>query len=418
MSIRSGVCRALRNQCGHATIVLSAVISLLLGAAGVAVDANRVYQSKHQLRTAAEAAALAGASEMRRERRVDIVAAARAGSAMNGFTHGDGTSVDIFHPPITGLYRGNPRYVEAQITRRTPTYFMRLLLAREGISSSARAVAGPGADGRHCVYVLDPTAADAFNSRNGSTFDASCGVMVNSTHANAMQAANGTRVQATDVSITGGYRSDRRSLISARPTTDAPAEPDPLAYLQTPTVGDCDHTGWTRASGTHTLAPGVYCGGITLRNSARASMQPGLYVVRGGGVKTQGRAHLTGSGVTFYLTGDAGYPYEPVHFARTTQTRLGAPTGGDYAGILFFQDRTMNPAETNRLESRAKSHFEGALYFPTQILRLEGTTTLAARYTLVVSRLLQVDGAANVRIRNDYSRLAGGSPIKKLSLLE
>ena len=405
-----------RNERGHAMIVVSAAISLLIGAAGLAVDAGRFYQEQKRLQTAAAAAALAGASELWRNRLLDVIGSGRAGSAMNGFPHDENTSVEVHHPPITGEHRGNPRYVEAHVTRRTPMYFMQML-GRPELASSARAVAGPGADGRNCVYVLDPAAADAFTVSR-STFDASCGVMVNSANPNAVHTAAGARVRATDVAITGGYRAETRSLISASPTTDAAAQPDPLAYLEAPRVGNCDHSGWTRAAGAHTISPGVYCGGITLHGRARVNMTPGLYVIRGGGVKARSRAQLSGRGVTFYLTGDGQHRFAPIHFERGTQSRLSAPTSGAYAGILFFQDRSMNPEQTHRFASRGKSFLEGALYFPTQIVRLEGSTTQEARYTLIVSRLLQVDGGGILNVRNDYSRLPGGSPIKKLALLE
>jgi hypothetical protein len=58
------------------------------------------------------------------------------------------------------------------------------------------------------------------------------------------------------------------------------------------------------------------------------------------------------------------------------------------------------------------------LYFPTQVLLLESASTLNARYTIVVARAAVLQSQVRMTVQSDYSGLPGGSPIKKISLVE
>jgi hypothetical protein len=417
MSLRTNRLRGARSQSGQTLILTAAMLPLLIGVTGLAVDVGMLYHHKRRMQTAADAAAMAGASEMMRNRLAQIVPSGRAGSTTNGFLHGGSTTVNVYHPPTTGFYVGNVRYVEAQITQPSPTYFMQVF-GWSQVNITARAVAGAGANGLYCVYVLDANMAAAYNSSQEGNLDANCGVMVNSTNAAAITTTGSSVLEATQVSVTGAFLQDGMSQITPTPITNVPSEPDPLAWLPAPTYGGCDHTAWTRDVGMHTINPGVYCNGIKLTNAAHVRMNPGLYIIQGGGLVMEKVTQLEGTGVTIYLTGGSPYAYKGVRMEQDTQIRLSAPTTGIYAGILFFQDRTQSTGIIHFFESTTNSYLEGALYFPTQILRLECQTTLDAKYTLIVARVLQIEQTAKFIIRNDYSSLSGGSPIKKLSLVE
>ena len=144
-----------------------------------------------------------------------------------------------------------------------------------------------------------------------------------------------------------------------------------------------------------------------------------MYVLLGGGLRIVGNAIIEGTGVTFYNTEGAGYSYQPLVMESNSQARLAAPTTGTYAGILFWQDRNAgNPSDVNSLQSSVAVTLEGALYFPTQELFLESSTTANAPYTLVVARRLRLDSRSNVTLRSDFYGLPGGSPIKRVSLVE
>ena len=86
---------------------------------------------------------------------------------------------------------------------------------------------------------------------------------------------------------------------------------------------------WTRSSGTHTLNPGVYCNGITLNNDERGNLNPGEYIIRGGGITLASNAWIVGDGVFFYLTGNGTYPYKPLDFQSSAQITAEGTDDGD-----------------------------------------------------------------------------------------
>ena len=130
-------------------------------------------------------------------------------------------------------------------------------------------------------------------------------------------------------------------------------------------------------------------------------------------------ATVTGTGVTFFLTDGGGYAFEPLSFQSSSVLDLTAPTGGPYAGILFYQDPNAGtPNDMHRWESSSAHVLEGVLYFPTQIVSFESSTQISAAYTILVARQIIGDSNSVLDINTDYSSLAAGSPLKRLALVE
>jgi Putative Flp pilus-assembly TadE/G-like len=394
-------------------------MTAMIGFMGLALDAGALYNHRRVMQTAADAGALAGASEIYRAKIGMVTSSSQTATAENGFTHGTGgVTVTVNHPPTSGFYVGDARYAEVLISQPSPTYFMQLF-GFDSVSVPARAVAGVGANGKNCVYVLDPSMPAAYQGESSAILDASCGVIVNSNNSRAITVSSSSVLQATSVSTTGNYQLNSSGRITPTPNVAVPPEPDPLAYLQPPSTAGCTMTGFHVTSGTTTLSPGVYCRGFSIVNNARVILRPGVYVIKGGGINLQSNAILEGTGVTIFITEGAGFPYGTLSFQSSTQVRLTAPTEGPYAGILFYQDPTAGtPNHSHHWESSTNSYFEGTLYFPTQQLRLHSSTTLDARYTLIVARTISMESSANFKVRSDYSGLSGGSPIKRISLVE
>ena len=99
----------------------------------------------------------------------------------------------------------------------------------------------------------------------------------------------------------------------------------------------------------------------------------------------------------------------------TQRVDLVAPTSGSYAGILFYQDPGNTSAAT--INGTQNSKFEGALYFPSAQLTINGTGDKAA-YTIAVAKSYQLNGTFVLNFPSDYSSLANGSPIKSAILVE
>jgi hypothetical protein len=402
-----------RSERGTVLPLVALSMVTLTGFMGLGLDVGAIYRHRRVMQTAADAGALAGASEVYRQQTGRVVTAARSATAANRFTHGsEDITVTVNRPPATGAYAGNARFVEVLISQPSPTYFMRVF-GWNSVPVPARAVAGVGANNRNCIYVLDPTMSRSFRFENNGNLRAQCGVMVNSNDGVAMKGENSASVQATSVSVTGGYVL-QGATSTPRPVTGVPPEPDPLGYLQPPTVAACTQTNYTASSGSRVLWPGVYCGGIRLSGNVQVTLNPGLYILRGGRFQLENTARIRGTGVTLFLTQGNVITVE-----NTTTAELSAPTTGAYAGVLFYQDPNNGSTETLHIfENATNSYFEGALYFPTQILRLENVTNERAAYTVIVARSLQIENTGGLRVSANYSGLPGGSPLKRVTLVE
>jgi hypothetical protein len=167
---------------------------------------------------------------------------------------------------------------------------------------------------------------------------------------------------------------------------------------------------------TATLSPGFYYGGISINGNQAIVFNPGLYILGGGGLSINGNTStMTGTGVTFYnTTGLSGY--KTIKLNGNTQENLSAPTSGSLQGILFFQDRSIPTSGAGSIiNGNSASTFDGALYFPTTDVTYNGNSSLNG-YTILVAYDILWNG--NSTVGNNYTSLAGGSPIKSGLLVQ
>jgi hypothetical protein len=261
----------------------------------------------------------------------------------------------------------------------------------------------------------------------GGKLDAPCGITVNSTNTRAITLTGAsTSMTAGSIAMLGGVSANGNPTITPTPVKAVAPALDPLATLPAPDAGgNCDSKGFTVNRSNRKIGPGVYCGGIRVQSSSTLQLEPGLYVLRGGGLTVDASSQITGTGVTFYLTSGNGLPYGPVSINSSAKVALSAPrtTDGDdesgIPGILFFQDRAVTtPNITHRFGSSSTLDLEGVLYFPSQRLEFTSNTGGNALYLSVVAARLTIGSGAFLRLRNDYSALPGGSPIKTVALVE
>ena len=92
------------NEKAQVTIMTAVALAVLLGLVAFATDIGLFLIAKRQMQTAADSAAMAGAAEIRYD---DVVTAARADAAQNGFTDGvNGVTVAVHFPPTAGPHKG------------------------------------------------------------------------------------------------------------------------------------------------------------------------------------------------------------------------------------------------------------------------------------------------------------------------
>ena len=391
-----------RKEAGQ-TIVLAAVsLVTLLVAAGLAVDMGYLRYQRRNMQSAADSAAIAGATELAYPAAGDVVAAAKADASTNGFTDGsNGITVTVNNPP-TNLnagdpYQNNAGAVEVIVSQNQPTFFMKIV-GRTSVPVSAQSVATLGSS-KGCIYALG--AAGVTYTAAGNV-GASCGVVDNGD-------LNGSgTLTAQSIGVEG--------VISATGATPAPVPllvhpTDPLAFLanSVPVPGTPCLPGLISAATPTILFPGTYCGGIALTGTGDVTFSPGVYIVTGGGIQFSGASGLvSGAGVTFYNNGTTA-----ISDTGAQTISLTAPTSGTYAGILFFQDAADTQAAT--FAGTGTTSLTGALYLPGAAVSLAANS--GAAYTIVVANGITFTGSAT--FGDNYSTLPGGiSPIMNALLVE
>ena len=439
----------LRSETGSIIILTAFMLIVLMGFVGLALDVGSHYNHKRVLQTAADAGAFQGGHELHRGKMSLITSSARTGTAENGDTNGtDGVVVEVYHPPVTGYYVGDPAAVEVVISQPSPVTFMRMF-GFTPPTIPARAVTWAGANSRNCIHVLEETDQDAFWYNSSAILNSpDCALIVNSTNdPYSGHLTSNSNVWVGDATFAGGYETESNSYLGTSsgygPYTGSPLAPDPFCpsaegCLEPPFGGAPYECGIDPVTldplidveldfpvleyGPITLWPGVYCGKFTLKNSTHVILDPGLYIMQGGPMSIEGDSILEGSEVTFFLTESPTYPFLPMSFQSSSSAILSASTNpaDPYYGILFYQDPAAgDPWDEHRFESNSVFALSGAIYFPTQVLRVESSTVINAEYLLIVVRQFIGDSNSVINIGTNYPGGGGGiSPLKRLVLVE
>jgi hypothetical protein len=392
-----------RRESGQALVFFGFSLVVLIGVLGLSIDMGYLRYTKRRLQTAADSAAIAGASELNGG---NFRAAALNDSKSNGFENGvNGVTVATHHPPVDPPFStkaNSATFVEVQVQQDAPTFFMRIFGVHHS-TVSATAVAQL-ASSRGCIYAL--------GLLNGITVQGNvnapnCGVLDN-----AILSLGGGCITASSIGVVlrilGGC-TNPPPIVGIDPTSD------PLAYLIPPAMPPCNFgkTYVVNSAATTTLNPGRYCGGIVVANTNTGDLDfmPGLYILDAPGLQVPAGnpTNLNGNGVTFYITGGGSAQINGTGNVTLTAPTT-SPSPGIPAGVLFYQDRG-DPAAGS---ISGNINFTGALYFPNATLTLGGTVN--SGYAIVISDVINFKG--NVGIGSDFSSLPAGSPIKAAVLVQ
>ncbi|HET8568577.1 MAG TPA: pilus assembly protein TadG-related protein [Candidatus Limnocylindria bacterium] len=414
----------MRGERGQAIVLIAIVMSALLLGVGLAVDTGELYVTRRGAQLAADAAAWGGAVVLNNGGTAAAAsAAATTDAGRNGFTSGGGTTVTVSVPPASGSYAGDGSFVEVGITRSVGGWFFagtRTVSVR-GVAGATRSGAG------HAVLALRSTGSDALTVGSGTlTVTGNSGIHVNSNHGSAINIGSGGIVSPY-TRVRGGVAPGDAGKIAPAATTGAGLVADPYGTLPGPDTSSLvlRATNLSLDSGTTTLQPGIYNGGIRVRNSAVAVLAPGVYVLRGGGTSygltlaNSGQIQMQGAtgGVLIYNTHSA-YPAAPggsptcgpVDLNTNGQVTLRPQGLGSYAGVSVFQDR----ACTGTMQFRGGGAWtlNGTIYLPSATFSLGGSSGVAQNIQ-VIANVVALSGAASITIAYAGSNV-GGSRVPAL----
>jgi len=355
-------------------IIFALVALVLVGFVALAVDTGFLMSERRQAQSAADAGALAAATDVLRNKSLAVVQnAGKSYGAENADVAQD--NVVINWPPASGEYAGNLKYVEAIVSKDVEKFFVGALYDGDW-EVTARAVAGVEPEPR--PYALLALSAPGIYI-NGSTklYVDGGSAMSNSN----ILGSGGSNVFFADGSI------DASGTISGNPSwyagagmnPGASAIPDPLEDANAPTTTG-DPALPASCSSTCTFLPGNYHNRGTITISGTATFQKGIYVFSGNtklNLQNSG-SQLIGEGVLFYFTGSASF--DPKNGGiRLTAPCLTAATqiatcSGEAAYAGGVNGMTLWIANCTTFDSQGSAMFEveGVIYAPCSHVELHG----------------------------------------------
>jgi hypothetical protein len=142
------------------------------------------------------------------------------------------------------------------------------------------------------VIVLNPTLSGALTVSGSSFINVKGDIVVDSNSTSALTISGTSQITATQILVVGGVSKTGSPILTPAPTTHVASVPDPFAALATPSAAGLVNQGSASFStGTHTLNPGIYTQ-ISVTNGAGVILNPGTYVIKGGGIDGERRGEF------------------------------------------------------------------------------------------------------------------------------
>jgi Flp pilus assembly protein TadG len=392
--MRRTVSAPLRRRPGKVVVFVALCLTGMVGVVALAVDGGVLLDDQQQLQAAADAAALAAATDLFANYVVNqgtdpnqtAAKSAQTTAAANGFSNdSNGTTVTVNIPPQSGAFSSQAGYAEVIIQHQQNRYFS-TIFGNSAITVTARAVARgtQKASVNASILLLDPSGQGAYTNNGNTLLVAGAPILINSASSQAAQFSGDIALLAPQMNIVGNYNTEGNALLLANVSTGVKATPDPLANLAAPSnLAMQSSSPVAYSGGSYTLQPGVYNGGIALSSSASVTLEPGVYYLSGGGLNVTGRASLTGNGVLIYNSPLSST--DAINLGGRGAISLSPLTSGVYAGLTIFQDRTSSVALS--LSGGGNVSLSGTVYAAAASLNVSGNGDMALGSQLLIADL-------------------------------
>jgi hypothetical protein len=415
---------------GQAVVLFAILMLALLFAVGLAIDAGQLYSAKRAEQEAADAAAFAGAVVLYQQGTgTQAIEAARTDALTNGYSSGTCllstpgacydaatlTTVSVYWPPISGLYLGNVKHIEVEITRQVQTALVPAQAAFNPVRARGVAGAEPLNNG-YAIMALDRgNTCGAFNtSPNGDLHLYGGGILVNSSCSSAAANAQSSAPRFTiespyPLDVNGGATGSWGSIgIPVNPGHNQ--LPDPFAGFPPPLPTGLPICASLAAcqDGSGNQIPGVYTTNLGGTGGTNLTLNPGIYILKGG-MDTGGNANVTGNNVFLYNTYST-YPAAPgaipscysVNLQGNALMTLSAQTTGTWANLLVYQD----PACSVEMKIGGNGTFDGtgSIYIPSAHFRFDGNPS-TLNGSQLIARTVDIQNG-NITINYDPTTTA------------
>jgi len=377
------------DRVGNVSMIFGITLFPVLALTGAAIDYSRAFDVRSALQNAADAAALAAADKFAGDESTlqklgeDIFSANLAATKANvaattNVSFGDDTATVTASSSVETVLLG----------------LMHIDTIAVGVTATAE---NAPEIGPVCVLALDRGADEAIGLDGTAEMVANdCVVHANSRSDVALTAPGSTNGEADTFCAVGGHEGQG---FSPEPIRNCSLVLDPFADIEQPLTSGCDFNNKRFNHGSHSIAPGIYCGGMTINSFAEVTMAPGLYIIKEGPLTMHANSQLAGTDVTIYLVGeDAVFDIK-----SNSNIDITAPSFGPYAGFAIIQDRDSDFGETSLLEGGGILRIVGSIYLPQQTLKTGGQGSIGqdSPYMPIVAKTVKFHGNATITINVD-----------------
>jgi Flp pilus assembly protein TadG len=408
------------SENGQAMVIVAVFMGLImLGFVAFAMDVGYFFKEKRMAQSAADAAAVAAAEELPNGATAETNAA-NVAAKQNGFdtTLATNPAVVTLTQPTSGNYSDAnsapppQNWVQAVVSQPIHTFFLGAFNKKmQTMKISATAEAGAGVATPTCICLTGVTGQDLSMSNGAQLAANSCGVTANSSSGNAIGIIGSASLCATSVGAvstdwdnSGNINNSGLICPAARavqgaspcaPSLQAPSLPAGITCYANPVNGwilpggtanytlpmqNVTETNGTVVNETATNNSICYTS-LNLSNAASVTFSPGYTYYIEGAFTTGGGAPVTGSGVTFVITGN-------VDIANGVVVNLSAPVSNNIPGVLFY---ATGAAMT--VEGGSNSNFSGILYAPNAAVTLNNGSGTTTNMDIVAQSLTMAGGA-------------------------
>jgi hypothetical protein len=235
------------------------------------------------------------------------------------------------------------------------------------------------------LLLLDPTSAKSLMvTGNGNVSVNNCGaIVVDSSDPQAIFLTGNAVVIANeaDVGLGGGFVTHGKAVLNLLEPefNQEAATPDPVGLPLPPAPAVVSTSALHISSGSVTLSPGTYVGGIVIDGTASVTLLPGVYYMQGGSFTVSSKGSVTDNGAGVLLVNAPAKSSDVISITSQGSLSLTASSGltsayAAYNHIVIFQD----PASANTLSVTGKGSLtvSGTVYAPAALLKIDSNGTV------------------------------------------
>jgi Flp pilus assembly protein TadG len=378
-NIRGAVSKLLRDRSGNIAITFGLAVVPIVVAAGGAIDYSRASSARANMQSALDSTALALVKT------ASTVSQDALTTSATSYFNAVYSQPGVSNIAISAAYDSSSSILTLNASAKSQTAIMQVAgMQNMTIAATSKATLA-GQLWPVCVMITNPSTNHTLLVQNKSSIDFSnCLVQVNTQNWDAVEARDTSYIHsANGVNCFVGDIHYGDVTPAKAPTCALMA--DPYASITVP-QNSCDHTNMQVSTNT-TLSPGTYCGGLKITNSANVTFSTGNYFIQNGDFTIQNSANVTGTGVSFLLSGTSSN----INITTTGTLNLSASTSGAWAGFLFFWDQTTTSKGQTDIIQAATANLSGILYFAGQTLSIKGGAKVTVSPGALIADMLLPD---------------------------